>query len=90
MRGNKMCNGKIQILILKFLEKQTRCVSQARIGRETSIEDQGTSHHRDWKVKKQLEDLGQKCFVKRSDRPRRKNGSEWKITEKGRKHLNLE
>ena len=82
-----MCDEKIQIQILKFLKKQTKGVSQATIGRETGVEDQGTSHHRDWKVRKQIEDLKQKGFVKRSERPHRTNGSEWKITEEGRKHL---
>ena len=74
--------------ILKFLEKQTDYTSQSVIGRETGIEDQGTCSHKDWTIKTLLEDLEQKGCVKRTDNPKRKNGSEWKITQKGRKDVN--
>ena len=74
--------------ILKFLEKQTDYTSQSVIGCETGIEDQDTCHHRDWTIKTLLNDLKQKGCVERTSNPKRKNGSEWKITQKGRKEVN--
>ena len=72
--------------ILEFLGEQPTWVSQSQIGRETGIEDQ-CQNHKDWQIKRLLEDLEQEGLVKKSNVPRRKNGSEWKITTEGRKHL---